>query len=55
MAKTSKRSTAKKAPKPSKSSSSMNPDRPKPSPNSNMRDKSTIMRLKMYKSGGKAI
>eukprot|EP00126_Sphaerothecum_destruens_P009337 Sdes_comp20486_c0_seq1m14871 len=37
----------------SKSHSSMNPDRPVTK--GNMRDKATIMRLKMYKSGGKAI
>ena len=30
-------------------------DRPKPAAGSNMRDKTTINRLKMYKSGGKAI
>ena len=30
-------------------------DRAKPAAGSNMRDKSTINRLKMYKSGGKAV
>ena len=30
-------------------------DRPKPAAGSKMRDKGTINRLKMYKSGGKAI
>ena len=30
-------------------------DRPKPAAGSNMRDKATVNRLKMYKSGGKAV
>ncbi|XP_020613533.1 nucleolar GTP-binding protein 2-like isoform X4 [Orbicella faveolata] len=53
MAKTRKRSGPEKTAK--KSNSSMNPDRAKPAAGSNMRDKSTVNRLKMYKSGGKAV
>ncbi|XP_032238496.2 nucleolar GTP-binding protein 2 [Nematostella vectensis] len=53
MTKTSKRRQAPKAPK--KSTSSTNVDRPKPHAHSTMRDKTTVKRLQMYKSGGKAI
>nr|XP_058969591.1 nucleolar GTP-binding protein 2-like [Pocillopora verrucosa] len=53
MAKTRKKSGPEKTAK--KSNSSMNPDRPKPAAGSNMRDKATVNRLKMYKSGGKAV
>jgi len=53
MAKTRKRSGPEKTAK--KSNSSMNPDRAKPAAGSNMRDKATINRLKMYKSGGKTV
>jgi nuclear GTP-binding protein len=54
---TEKRSKHKFVGRVSKSNSSMNPDRPASSAKGgqNMRDKATINRLKMYKSGGKAI
>lgn len=54
MAKTRKKGSGTDKPL-KKSNSSMNPDRPKPAAGSKMRDKGTINRLKMYKSGGKAI
>ncbi|KAL9980799.1 hypothetical protein ACROYT_G009437 [Oculina patagonica] len=54
MAKTRKKSGPDKTAKKS-NNSSMNPDRPKPAAGSNMRDKATVNRLKMYKSGGKAV
>ncbi|XP_067032799.1 uncharacterized protein [Acropora muricata] len=54
MAKTTRKEKPKERPL-RKSNSSMNPDRPKPPAGSKMRDKSTINRIKMYKSGGKVI
>ena len=54
---TTKRTTHKFVGRVSKSNSSMNPDRPASAAagGQNRRDKATINRLKMYKSGGKAI
>ncbi|KAK2562308.1 Nucleolar GTP-binding protein 2 [Acropora cervicornis] len=54
MAKTTRKEKPKERPL-RKSNSSMNPDRPKPPAGSKMRDRSTINRIKMYKSGGKVI